>query len=473
MLASELHATSRPIDDMEAALVRACVADSRLLSTENETILRTALSLARMHRIRGPGGDVEVGDFLAPYRAEVIAVLAPHLSNGRPPTGDGLRAAAQVLLEPLRQTYGALVQRFADRLPPDSIDRELRNKALVVVAGGGGGTGYVYLGVYSLLQDWGLHPSLIVGTSIGAILGLFRARMIRMETSDVVSIVRSLSFGKLFRLVSMESRYGVPAALRLYLRAGIGQYFMREDGQPLRLCDLAVPLIVTVAGIRRGALRHPLDYYESLLSLGASLVPNPLLIRRKVADAIRALSDFISDPGMLEPIYLGAEPDTREFDALDAVGFSSSVPGVIHYDLVRDDPRMHSLIASLLERHRLFRFIDGGFADNVPSEAAWRAVQEGTIATRNALILALDAFSPKLTTPVWLPLQRLAAANVQRGKEFAHLYRPFARTLSPVELVPNVKSVLKAISQGKEAMTPDMPFLARMLTPLPPVVAPR
>jgi predicted acylesterase/phospholipase RssA len=469
MLLSQIHETFRPIDAMEARLVRACVSDSRLLSTENESLLRTALSLARMHRVRGPRGDVEVGDFLAKYRSEVTAVLSPALGNGKAPSGEQLRTAAGVLAAPMRATYESLIRHFASDLPAEAIDREVRYKALVVVAGGGGGTGYVYLGAYSLLQDWGVHPSLIVATSMGAILGLFRARMARMETSDVIAIVRSLSWSKLFRLVSMDSRYGLPAALRLFLRAGIGQYFNREDGQTLRLCDLPVPLIVTVGGIRRGALRHPLEYYESLLSFGSSLLPNPLVLRKKIPQVMRALVEFISDPGMLEPVYLGSDPDTREFDALDAVGFSSAVPGVIHYDLVRDDPRMQAMIESVFERHRLFRFIDGGFADNVPSEAAWRAVQEGTIATRNAFILALDGFSPKITTPIWLPMEQLAAANAENGKAFSHLYRPFPRTLSPIELVPSVQSVLKAISFGKEALTPDMPFIARMLTPLPPV----
>lgn len=467
MLLADLHHTLKPLDDLEAALVRAGVAQPDLLSTHAETVLRTALSVARLYRVRGPHGDVEVGPFLAPFRVEVDAVLGPPLANGRAPSGEALRAAAQVLEEPLRRTREALEQRFAADLPPEVIDREIRQKSLVVVAGGGGGTGYVYLGAYALLQDWGLHPSLIVGTSMGAILGLFRARLARVETSDIVAIVRGLSFGKLFRLVSMESRYGVPAALRLYLRAGIGQYFLKDDGSAIRLRDLPVPLVVTVCGVRKGGLKHPLDYYEGLWSGVGSLLANPLRLRARVLDAVRVVGEFLSDPGLLAPVYLGADPDTREFDALDAVGFSSAVPGVIHYDLVRDDPHMHAVVAGVLERHGIARFIDGGVVDNLPAEAAWNAVQEGAIGTRNAFILALDAFSPKLTTPVWLPLQRLVAAAVERGKPYAHLYRPFPRTLSPVEVIPSVNSALRAIGYGKDALAPDMPFIARMLSPLP------
>ncbi len=75
ILLSDLHARIRPVDELEAALVRACVADGKLLSGESEATLRSALSLARMQRLRSAHGDVDVGDYLAPFRGEVLAVL--------------------------------------------------------------------------------------------------------------------------------------------------------------------------------------------------------------------------------------------------------------------------------------------------------------------------------------------------------------------------------------------------------------
>ena len=83
-----------------------------------------------------------------------------------------------------------------------------------------GGTAYVYLGVMALLDEYGLSPRLMSGTSMGAILSLFRSRMRRFEQDEVVNIVRTLSWRRLFRVVSAENRYGVPAALRLFLRSG-------------------------------------------------------------------------------------------------------------------------------------------------------------------------------------------------------------------------------------------------------------
>ena len=72
-----------------------------------------------------------------------------------------------------------------------------------------------------------------------------------------------------------------------------------------------------------------------------------------------------------------------DVDALDAAGFSSALPGVIHYDVFRDDPRMHSLLTQYMGDHGIARFIDGGLVDNLPARAAWRAVHKGEIGTRS------------------------------------------------------------------------------------------
>ena len=182
-----------------------------------------------------------------------------------------------------------------------------------------------------------------------------------------------------------------------------------------------------------------------------------------------AITEFFTRPEVLVKIHLGADDETREFDALDAAGFSSAVPGVIHYDVLRDDARMRGLLDHLFEERGVFRLIDGGFVDNVPAKAAWKAVHKGHIGTRNAFILALNGFAPKLTTPLWLPLERLAELTVASNRPYAHLFKDFRKTLSPLELVPSVEMLTRAIEMGRRQMTDDVPFLSRMMAPLPPL----
>ncbi len=155
-----------------------------------------------------------------------------------PERGSITRTALMPHLKDLKdrtlKTRDDLLQRLKGRLSFEAIDHELRHKALVLVLGGGGGTGYVYIGVMSLLDEYGLKPKLLVGTSIGAVLALFRSRLPRFDQDEIVNIVRTLSWRKLFRVISTQNRYGLPAALRLFLRAGIGRWF---DADPLAAAE--------------------------------------------------------------------------------------------------------------------------------------------------------------------------------------------------------------------------------------------
>ncbi|MBL8933200.1 MAG: patatin-like phospholipase family protein [Archangium sp.] len=456
----------RPLEELESALVRGALENPSLVSAHEEAVLRTALSLARLYKVNQAGRDLGVGAALTPFREELSRRLTPVLL---PKSGKIQRAELLPHLRDLKErtlnTRDSLVQRFKGRLSADAVDHEIRNKALVLVLGGGGGTAYVYLGVMALLDEYGLSPKLLSGTSMGAILGLFRSRMRRFEQDEVVNIVRTLSWRRLFRAVSTENKYGVPAALRLFLRSGIGRWFGVDTrgGEALTLSQLPIKTLITVSGIRTGKLPHPLEFYERLTAASPKRLLNPLVLPQWIA----ALWEFATHPEILTRITLGADEGTESFDAVDAAGFSSALPGIIHYDVLRADPRMHSMLGDMFASRHIFRLVDGGLVDNVPSKAAWRAVHKGEIGTRNAFIFALNGFATKLSTPLWIPLQRIAELNVARSRPWAHLTHDFKRTLNALSVVPRVDELLDAIQWGRAQVAPQLPFITRMLAPLP------
>ncbi|QRK14148.1 patatin-like phospholipase family protein [Archangium violaceum] len=456
---------------MEMALVRATVDSPSLLDSREEAVLRTALSLSRLYKLRHEGHDHSVETWTAPLRENVSRRLGPVLLGKRRITRDQLVPHVRDLRAPLLKLRAELVQHLHGRVPEEVLHRELQHKSLVVVAGGGGGTAYVYMGVMSLLDEHGLKPSLLAGTSMGAILMLMRSRMARFDQGELVGIIRNLSWRKLFRFISTENRYGMPAAMRLFLRAGLGRYFNAGPGSPLdaglRLKDLPVPIIVAVGGIRRGMLPRPLEYYERLLGASPVSLLSPAGVARRIQAVMGTLAEFFTRPEIMVRLHLGLDEKTAEFDAIDAAGFSSSLPGVIHYDMLREDAHMQGLLDGLMEEKGIFRLMDGGLVDNLPVKAAWKAVHHGNIGTRNAFVLALDGFAPRLSTPFWLPLQRLAAMTVAPNLTYAHLVKRFGTTLSPLELVPSVELATKAMHFGRKQLGPDMPFLTRMLAPLP------
>jgi predicted acylesterase/phospholipase RssA len=458
-----LRALGRPFEEAEAALVRAVVTAPAFLSDADEAVIRYALNLARTTRVRVPDGDVDLTELLAPYREEI----RPAAATLAAPRGFSPEDAGRVvhhLGAHARAWRARALATFQGRLPESALDREVCEKTLVLVCGGGGGVGWSYLGAFALLEQYGLVPRLLAGTSMGAVLLLFRARRLRWQAEDVSEAMRGLSFRTLFRFLHGESRYGLPAAMRLYLRAAIGDFLKGPDGHPLTLGQLAIPLVVAVTGIRNGALPRDPSYYEHLLDLGGE-EPRPNVISRIVTDVFQAIGELIVQRDRFARIYLGADEETRAFDAIDAVGFSSALPGVIHYDVVRDDERMHALLRALLERHDLFRLVDGGLVDNLPAREAWATVQRGATGGRNAFVLALEGFGPKITQPLWYGLEQLAAQNVARSKPFIHLHRSFQRVLSPLEVVPDEAALQRAIQGGKAELHRDMPFVARMCRP--------
>jgi predicted acylesterase/phospholipase RssA len=471
VLLRERFQITRPLEEMEASLVRASEQSPSLVDPVEEAVLRTALSLARLYKVRHEGRDVGVGAFLAPFREDLSRRLTPVLLGPRPPVREALLPHLRDLREETLRTRDELAHRMRSRLPQDAIQRELRHKSLVLVAGGGGGTGYVYLGVMDLLDEFGIKPALLAGTSIGAILSLFRSRMPRFDHTEMANIVRGLSWKKLFRALSTESRYGLPGALRLLLRAGLGRYFNAgpEGGAGLRLKDLPIPVIMSVSGVRRGMLPHPVEFYARVLNLGPRTWLNPTELGRQLQRSMGALAEFFLRPEIMVKLHLGADDQTAEFDALDAAGFSCALPGVIHYDVLRDDHRMRGLLDDLFAKKGLGSLVDGGLVDNLPAKAAWRAVHKGLVGTRNAFILGLNGFATRFTTPLWLPLQRLAETNVAGNRPYAHLVLDFKKTLSPLELVPNVELTARAIALGRAQLGPHVGFLARMLAPLPPL----
>jgi predicted acylesterase/phospholipase RssA len=454
----------RPLEQLEINLAHACVKNPQLLNSQEEAIVRTALALAKLYKIHHAGREVGVGLWMQPFRESIERQLGREL-NKQEITRADLLPHLKHLKERVINTRGQLTQWLINRVPEEAIDRELRNKSLALVLGGGGGTAYVQLGAMSLLDEYGIKPKLIAGTSMGSVLGLFRSQMQRFEREEILSIVRSLSWSRLFRVLSMESRFGVPAALRLYLRAGIGRYFGLDStgNSGPRLKDLPIKTIIAVSGIRQGKLPHPLDFYEQLMSFSPRQLMNPMTIPRW----FRAIAELAGNRNILTKLHLGADDETSEFDALDAAGFSSALPGVIHYDVLREDPHMSQLLAHLFATRHLSRLIDGGLTDNVPSKAAWLSVHKGSIQTRNVFVLALNGFAPKLGTPLWLPLQQLAELNVKSNRKWAHVTHDFKQTLGALEIVPSVDRIVQAIQIGQKSLSAQMPFIARMMAPLP------
>ena len=472
---------ARDLQRIELDLMRALVADGTWLSPPDEAALRWALSLARVSVVQvradeGAAGVVDLGDAGQVLRQRLHTMLAPCVDGDRV-NRDGVRAQLPQIRALAREERATILRLFGDRLPPAALDRATRRRPLALAMGGGGGTGYVYVGALAVLDEAGLKPALIAGTSMGALIGAFRARTKDFSLGNIRQLLLRLSWRKVFRLFDTDSRFGLPATLKLGLREVIGHEFLIDDASGLggwdgdapprkrflRMSELAIPLRVTIAGLVQGERAIDTERYAHLLTG----VDDASSLRRRAASLGRALQEITRQP--VRPVYVGGDDRTREFDVLDAVGFSSAVPGVIHYDILRDDPRMVDLVTEVMRREGVARLVDGGLVDNLPAREAWRAVQDGAVVDRDPFVLSLDAFAPQLSTRhlLFLPLMRIAAENSRDGREQSHLVVTFKDVLSPLAVVPGPADFLRAVENGRREMAPHIPLVRKMVGPIP------
>jgi predicted acylesterase/phospholipase RssA len=455
----------RPFDALEAQVVRLHLDNPDRDAEHVVGALRYVLSFARLTTIRNRDGvDVDVSGVNHLHAMQIQEALTERLNGA-----GSLWNAARVLPDLVEATRRARASILA-RLPidRDALEAEVTTRLLAVVSGGGGGAGYVYPGCFEVLERGGLIPDLMVGTSIGALMSMFRTRRRRYDPAPMVSAARRLSWGTVFRVLEAENRYGLPATLRLYLRAALGRLFLNPDGEPLRLSDMEIPLYVIATGITVDALKHDLDYYEHFFD--AELRRRSVRSQvRGVLKTIAILAEFLSSRDALKEIVLGRAPGTEEFDVLDAAGFSAAIPGVIHYDVVRPDARMHRLLDQLYATYGITRLGEGGMVANVAARVAWETAISGLIGggRRNIFVLALDCFGTGGGI-AWTPLQQIVrTSNVEAHKVFADLYLDFPRTLSPMNLVPSLRDVFTAMRWGRDRLQTQMPFVLEMTKPIP------
>ena len=459
---------------MESHLIRSICHHPHALPPRAEHQLRYALNFARLTSFE-PGaaekggrtgrGDVEViEEPLLHFRGQLMQTLGETLRPGLLPERRVREAARALprLMPLLKEARASVIRHHANDFTERELDTEVGKKTLVSVAGGGGGAGYVYIGAWEVLEAAGFIPGYIIGASIGSVIGLFRARKRIGDYEADIRLAKGIRPDSVFRVVSTRTRYGLPGLMRLFLHAAIDERFRREDGSLLRLPDLEIPYEAVVAGVTKGAMPNTPDEYAREHHLILTRRPGRLKMTRLVGEQLVRMVAFFN-PMLVKEIVVGGDEMTSAFDAVDAAGFSAAIPGILHYDVARNDPHMEGILDALFAREELSCLVDGGVANNVPARTAWRQVQAGKIGTRNAYYLGFDCFHPQWSSGhVWLQgITRIVQMQVALNKPYAHHIVKFNPTLSPVNLVPPPRKMDAAVSWGREKMSHGIPAMKK------------
>lgn len=455
---------------MERSLVRARLAQPAAMARDDYECLRYALGLARLHVFRphGTATDVTVNSkYVAPLRHWLLDNLHATLRD----TSIGAVQKLSICREAMDEVRGRatrqrhrLLKAHADDFSPEALDREAGQRALVTVAGGGGGAGFVYVGAMACLNDYGLIPDYIVGNSMGSILGSMRAARRQPDFDDMKAFGRELKNREVFNTANRRrAEFCVPGLLQLHLKAMHERLQIGDLGRPMRLGEMAIPLDLVVAGVRRRPYnRLPGDVRQPGTN-NSAMLPLPLRVAGRLS---RVLRFFNSD--LVEPVVLGRDRDTRQIHTVDAAGFSAAVPTILQYEPGPDAGMTRGILSELMHKRDLAGLVDGGVADNVPMRSAWRGVAEGRAGTRNAYYLAFDCFQPRVDMKnIWLwPIMQSVQMQMRNNRPYADMLIQFEPTLSPINIVPGPTGFNKSVTWGYEQMQARMPEVLEMLRPV-------
>ncbi len=460
---------TRELKEFEQRLIALIVEEPGALHERHQALFRYAVSMAQLNVLRGPTGtDVAVNEDVDGLRRWMIESLVPLLPESGDRRVDSLREIAPVLALRLEQTRGELLERHINDFGVEVLDQELRQKRLVLVLGGGGGSGLVHLGTFALLKELGIAPELIVGSSMGSVMGLVRAIDKAYDPIAVaLAIPKNLDYNTLFRPFTGFSRFGFPGAFHLNVMRMARQVFEALLGHSMpRFDELPVKMEIVTTGVRKGFRFDDREYEQK-----GDVRMTPLALRRKLKLFFGAVRQLSTNPRLLTQVVFGAEQGTERFPVIEAAGFSCAVPGLLHFDIFHDDPETVGPLQDVFERHQLLRLCDGGVVNNVPSKVAWESVQRGSIGSRNAHILSFDAFAPLSTgrNLIWIPIQQIARPAVVANMPYSSYHKTFRNPPSPLQILVNSYSKLKLIIQrAREELEEDVPYIQEAMKELPP-----
>lgn len=138
--------------------------------------------------------------------------------------------------------------RSVKRASPVSPRRKTHKVALVL--GGGGLKGFAHVGVFRALKELGIEPTVVAGTSIGALIGAAYAR--GMSISEMTDRARALKRRDLFRLNRMGMLLERQHSPAIYLDEPLRQVVESVVTQK-RFDQLKKTLLVNTVDIRRGS----------------------------------------------------------------------------------------------------------------------------------------------------------------------------------------------------------------------------
>lgn len=381
---------------------------------------------------------------------------------------DDLVAAKSKVSVLLHNAFSTL-HTLSARITPALLEPFLAQKKLVLALGGGGGTGYVHLCLFQWLQELGIKPSLITGTSFGALLGCIRAMQDDYCHDQTMHALPGLwQITKHLRPCLNTGHHGLMGMFRLELDLLIDQVAKNLGWNTTPNYD---QLKIPFASVSSGILMQP--GIETLLEERNKSILAPILNllhlnwRHAVAHATHIASVLTSQNAII-PVVFGFDNLTKSMACAQGSAFSTLIPGVLNFEVAKHKYKSRDILDTLFLRDRLYRLCDGGLASNVPVRAARNEVLKHRIGHENIYLLGIDVFAPQ-PTDLFYPLEQIANSNAVIDATYADAFVRLKYLLSPVNITPTGSQFKWLNDQFRQSFLPEMDIIRFAMTPLRPL----
>ena len=136
------------------------------------------------------------------------------------------------------------------------------SKKIGIALSGGGARAIAHLGILKALEEFGIHPSIISGTSAGAIAGAFYASGYSIkEILEIIEKGHFFSFSNI--LFEKQGLFSMKPFEKIY-----NQYFSKKT-----INDLNIPLFITATDILKGELVYFSSGNLSQALMASSCIP--------------------------------------------------------------------------------------------------------------------------------------------------------------------------------------------------------
>ena len=119
---------------------------------------------------------------------------------------------------------------------------------LALCLAGGGGLGFLHIGLLEAMDELGLRPSLVVGTSMGAVIGAFYAA--GMSTLQIREILQNFKWSKLVALAIPRRGVLSTHVMQLLFQTHLGE---------IDISDLPLKLKIAALRLKTGELAQFID----------------------------------------------------------------------------------------------------------------------------------------------------------------------------------------------------------------------